>query len=555
MINTEKKLGMDEPISRRDFVDGVARTLSTATALSAMPALAFSAADDTAISEPVQQGPDVYPPGQTGLRGNHKGPFVISHQFAHQGITQWPVAKDQDNRVYDLVVVGAGLSGLSAAHFFRKHNPKARILLLDNHDDFGGHAKRNEFDVDGKTLLGYGGSQTLQEPSSYPDAVKEMLVDVGIDIKRFETAYDHSFYKRNGLRGGIQFSKKRWGRDVSVAIPLQMFDNYLPLADITESIEDCIEQFPVSAAAKKQLLHLFTATEDVLKGMTEDERWEYLASISYREYLEKHMAITEPDVFDVLQDLPSDSCAGIESVSAASALSYSGLPGWRTAGLPEEDDAEAYIHHFPDGNASVARSLVRHMNPDVAQGSTTDDIVMAKFDYSKLDSEAARVRLRLNSTVVKVAHEDSENIASGVRVSYVKEGLSYSLKARHCVLACYNSAIPYLCPELPQSQREALANQVKSPILYASVAVRNWKPLKKMGIGAVYSSGSYFVHTALDFPVSLGDYRHGFRPIEVRLPAFNFSKTNSTCHSVTKAQRQYKVPLGIGISNHYNPQR
>ena len=48
---------------------------------------------------------------------------------------------------FDLVVVGGGISGLAAAYFYRQARPNARILILDNHDDFGGHAKRNEFHV------------------------------------------------------------------------------------------------------------------------------------------------------------------------------------------------------------------------------------------------------------------------------------------------------------------------------------------------------------------------------------------------------------------------
>ena len=191
-----------------------------------------------------------------------------------------------------------------------------------------------------------------------------------------------------------------------------------------------------------------------------------------------------------------------------------GLPGRKAAGLPENEDEEEYIHHFPDGNASIARLLVRKMIPAVAPGSTMEDVVTARFDYSKLDLSKSPVRLRLNSTVTRVEHDGDPKFAKQVSVSYVRGDRAYRVQARCCVLACYNAMIPYICPELPASQREALAFAVKAPILYTNVALRNWQAWKKLGIGAVVSSGSYHVHAMLDFPVSLGAYQFATDPNE-----------------------------------------
>ena len=154
------------------------------------------------------------------------------------------------------------------------------------------------------------------------------------------------------------------------------------------------------------------------------------------------------------------------------------------------------------------------MIPVVAPGNTMEDVVTARFDYSKLDQASSPVRLRLNSTATIVEHDGNPQSAERVRVSYVEGGQAYSVKTRGCVLACNNSIIPYLCPELPEQQREALANQVKRPILYTSVAIRNWQAWKKMGIGAVYAPGSYHIHATLEFPVSLGDYSYSGGPDE-----------------------------------------
>ncbi|MCP5067857.1 MAG: hypothetical protein GY946_14955, partial [bacterium] len=197
---------------------------------------------------------------------------------------------------------------------------------------------------------------------------------------------------------------------------------------------------------------------------------------------------------------------GIEATTAYDALDYAGLPGWDAAGLPELEDFEPYIHHFPDGNASIARLLVRQMIPAVAPGNTMDDVVTARFDYSKLDRADAPVRVRLESTVVGVEHDGDPRSAQRVLVTYVSGDRANRVEARSCVLACDHAMIPYLCPELPASQREALAFQVRTPILYTTVALRNWQAWKKLGLGAAVAPGSYHVNAMLDFPVSLGGY-------------------------------------------------
>ncbi|MCL7708393.1 FAD-dependent oxidoreductase, partial [Enterobacter kobei] len=80
----------------------------------------------------------------TGLRGNHPGSFEQAHALGREDKRFDPASVPVEEE-YDLVIVGAGISGLAAACFWQELRGKQqRILLLDNHDDFGGHAKRNE---------------------------------------------------------------------------------------------------------------------------------------------------------------------------------------------------------------------------------------------------------------------------------------------------------------------------------------------------------------------------------------------------------------------------
>jgi spermidine dehydrogenase len=491
-------LGMDRPISRRDVLHG----FGALAASSFVPGTAF--ADAVLAAE--ASGHPYYPPALTGMRGNHDGSFLVPHQLAREGRRDWGPVETPDSDLYDLVVVGAGLSGLAAAHFYLQENPRARILLLDNHDDFGGHAKRNEFDMDGRAHIGYGGSQSLESPSFYPDIAKSLLSDLGIDINRLADAYDQEFFKRHGLAAGIQFRSKDWGVDRLVRYEFGCL-RYLPLAAANVSPAEAVSQMPISDAARKEFLRLLTTEKDQV-GMPDDEREEYLYSISYRDFLERHLDIHEPEVFAVLQDLPLDSGAGIEAVTAGDAIDYGWLPGAKAAGLAGFEQDEPYIHHFPDGNASVARMLIRKMIPDVAPGSTQDDVVMADFDYSKLDEATSPVRMRLNSTVVSVRHDGDPKSAKQVGIDYVQGGHAYRVRSRHCVLACDNAIIPSLCPELPEGQREALGMGVKTPMLYTSVALNNWRAWKNLGVGAVVASGSYHPVAMLDFPVNFGGQRY-----------------------------------------------
>ncbi|NKB39433.1 MAG: FAD-dependent oxidoreductase [Gammaproteobacteria bacterium] len=500
------ELGMKCSITRRDILHGIGG-LSAAALL-----------PGCSINDLIPDGrhpPDddsSYPPSLTGLRGNHKGSFEVSHQLGREGRREWGHVEEAEAELYDLVVVGGGISGLSAAHFYQKNNPNARILILDNHDDFGGHAKRNEFQIGGRRLIGYGGSQTLAEPGGYSNIVKGLLNDLEIDPKFFENAYDQDFYKRNGLKAGLHFDREKWGSDHIVRYDWGMFTNYIPLAPSTLSAQEAVSQMPISDAAKTELLSILLAEEDQIPEIPADAKTRYLSRISYRDFLSHKLNITEDEVFEVLQDLTSDSGVGIESTSAQFAIEYSGLPGRAAAGMPPAHEAEPYIHHFPDGNASVARALVQKLIPSVADAKTMVDRLTARFDYSKLDQASEAVRLRLNSTAVKIEHDGDTMTAREVYVTYVKDKKTFRVKAGNCILACNNSAIPYLCPQLPAEQREALSFQVKTPILYTSVALRNWRAWKNLGIGAVYSPGAYHVHSALDFPVSFGDYDYANNP-------------------------------------------
>jgi spermidine dehydrogenase len=484
-------LGMDAPIARRDFLNGVA----IAIAGGILPVVPGTLAAARRAH---------YPPSLTGLRGSHPGSFELAHKL-RDGDLQLRAPPPAER--YDLVIVGGGISGLSAAYFYRERKPSARILILDNHDDFGGHARRNEFEVGGRIELINGGTLGIDSPRPYSVVAARLLRELGVDPVKLDAACDKKdFYSSIGLGRGIFFDRETFGTDkLVVGVGVK------PWADL-------LADAPLTLPVRTDIARLYDAHIDYMPSLSSAQKKDRLARMSYRDFL-VNVAKADPGVVSIFQARTHGEWGiGIDAVAALEVWAF-GFPGFQ--GLDLEPGAAphmgftasgyaatggSYNFHFPDGNASIARLLVRSLVPGSIPGRSAEDIVTARTEYRLLDSPGASVRIRLSSTVLSVRNVGEPHSAGEAEVIYSRGGTLTAARGKAVVLACWNMMIPYLCPELPARQKDALHYLVKTPLVYTSVAIRNWHAFEVLGVHTIYAPGSYHSSVRLNETVDIGHY-------------------------------------------------
>ena len=370
---------------------------------------------------------------------------------------------------------------------------------------------------------------------------------MGVDAEALDKkCSDPGFYRSLGLGTGIFFDQETFVADRLVSgLPAEES----PSGGASSSkLEEFLSKAPLSDAVRRDILRIEQAKIDYLPELTSGEKKNRLSRISYKEFL-LDIAKVDPAVIAFYQTRTNGEWGvGIDAEPALDCWAL-GLPGFQ--GLQLEPgaaprmsySAAGYANggsarfHFPDGNASIARLLVRSLIPSTVPGNSVEDVVTAPVHYERLDADVSPVRIRLNSTVVRVRNIGNRSVTPEVEVTYAIGKQLFSLRAGACVLACWNMTIPYLCPDLPEKQKEALHYLVKVPLVYTSVGLRNWAAFQKLGISNIHAPGAYWNSVSLNWPVNIGDYQSPRSPEEPIL--VHMSRT--PCKPGLPAREQHKT--------------
>jgi len=515
----DRALGMHRHITRRDFLNGMAVGMGGALANPWIGGL-LSAQTLTASA---QDRRGYYPPTLNGMRGSHPGAFEVAHSLRDGTFWEKAGKPVETGEEYDLVVIGGGIGGLAAAYFYRKQaGPSVRILILDNHDDFGGHAKRNEFHLGGRMLLTNGGTVSIESPFPYSKEARGLLAELGIDPPALQKKYENN-HASGGLGFGYFFAKETFGTERLVTnAPGGSYGRQ----GASGKWAEFLARTPLSAQAQQDIVRIQEAKVDYMEGVPQEQKKSRLSKMSYKDFL-LNVVKAHPDVIPFYQSRTHGLYGiGIDAVPALDcwAIHFPGFQGMGLDRVPskgltftalgEVTPQEEFHFHFPDGNASIARMLVRSLVPGSAPGNTAEDIVTASMDYGRLDHGDSPVRIRLNSTAVLARHVGDSASAKQVEVVYGRDQKAYSVRGKAAVLACWNMVIPYLCPDLPAEQKDALHYGVKVPLVYSVVGLRNWTAFHKLGLRGVSCPGMYHTSMNLDQGANIGDYKPPESPDE-----------------------------------------
>src|SRR5271163_4428648 len=456
---------MAEPdqITRRDFLNGTLLA-SGAVLLSGACPFQLMAAEDWN--------------GAPGI-GDYADANCNTHQIMADGhairdhvfdTTRAPI--QETGETYDCVIVGGGISGLSAALFYQRAREKGTgakksCLVLENHPIFGGEAKRNEFNVDGQHLIASQASAMWFQPM--PGSFLQGFYDsVGIDPREFK-------YQQNS--GGIATGVTPHTDDGS------NFGLFFGPADgrsegtwLTDPWTKKLEGAPIAPEAKRELMAMRSAPEKTPKPRRHgDAVSRHLDSITLEDDLMARYGLSRETIRRYLSPVTGGgSGIGADALSGYTEYAPDLLFPWEQQNGPQM---------FPGGNTGVARHIVKALLPTAIPGpATMAAICQARVNFSALDQPHQPTRIRLRSTVISIQHEGDPARSPHVNIVYLKEGRLYRVRARSVVLANGNWTINSVVRDLPVAYRHAYAPFFRAPCLMANVAVRNWRFLAKMGI-------------------------------------------------------------------------
>ncbi len=492
MNDKDQFLGMDRSITRRDFLQGVALSIAASR-----------------MGRAQTTPPTSYPPLLHGLRGQDPSSTELGHRIRN-GKTEIPTDVVDTGERYDLIVLGAGLAGLCSSYVYHRERNSARILLLDNQDDFGGHARRNTFEWNGATLIAPGGTYALENPEGSPRGAKEILESLQIDLDLLEGYRDRNFIRRYGLSDAVFFDPRTYP-GIQPTWVNQFSD--IPYREF-------FRRSGIPQDAQRELASLYTSRRMYITG---PERETTLAGMTWEQFIRETMGLGDNAVR--FANLYSTDLVGLgcDAVSALDGFEIGpGFSGMGGPGFVDRNGIPRYgyrpVHRFPDGNHTIARLLLRRILPAAvpveAAEDETEDTMAPVFNshirYDQLDRPEHRVRVRLRSLVIRV-----EQIDNGQRVAvyYTQpDGRVHRVTARGVIVAAWGMVAKHIVPELSAEQKSALEQYRYCSALYINVLLKHWRPIADLGAFRMQWPDGYCTWMHVSDPLAVGDYQPEYHP-------------------------------------------
>lgn len=498
-------------MTRRDFLNGV--LLGSGAVLLDLPApvrLFAETLEDKSYHGGV---------GDYASSNGNTAEVIRAFRSIESGVYRSPGQEiSETNELYDLVVAGGGLSGLGAAYEFFKYAPgKAKCLVLENHQIFGGTAKRNEFIVNGERLIGPQGSNAfgvIDRPGIHG---YEIYTELGIPTE----------FEYGELAPGLKpldfdptnFGYRLWFDSMSIGHYFTGEGQDVPAKWIPGFWENKLEGTPYPERVRRDFLRWRNVTAGKHDGIDYDQ---WLDSMTYQHYLEKVLNLDTEITRYAHPVLASVAGLGCDVISAYAArqVSMPGFPEFRG----HLSLRNSHWHSFPGGNDVFCRYLVKALIPDAIEGDNDfSDIHNGGVRFPALDREGSKVRIRLGSSVVRVDHIDPQVKQKTVAVIYLRGGKLYRLKARGVVMACGSRLSRQLVTDLPSGYKDAYAQFHVSPILVANVALTNWRFLYKLGFTACKWLDGFGFGCNIRKPMYVGNYRPSLHPDKPAILTFYVS--------------------------------
>jgi len=529
----ERELGMGANITRRDFLNAVA--LGTGAALLGMPAPALRGRPDPGPMQPppADPGPQWHPwtgnpgVGDYAISNGNTWDVVSAAHGLRDGTYERAMAGATDTgETHDLVIVGGGFSGTVAAYYFLKGSGRRRsCLLLDNHPIIGGEAKRNEFVVRGRRLIGPQGSNEGSAPAATSEAWRiDLWRDIGLPME-FEfgklapnrkpmviprTNYEYQLWSDDFENHGFHFDSPRphwvrnpWGHR--------------------------LEGTPWPEDVRRDLLRWREERVGPWRGDAESLRL-YLDSMTYEQWLTGVRKL-HPEVARYVDPIFASGIGlGSDVLSAYSAYTLA-LPGFLGLGVDKGQEERVARHtlgdpqrgsSFPGGNDGIQRCIVKWLNPEAIEGSSQfPEVHNGRIRFDMMDRPDTPCRLRAGAMVVRLDQDpDGAGARRPATVTYAKDGRLFSVRARAVIWAGASFTARHAIRHLPEDYRAAMDHFPRSPMLCVNVALDNWRFLYDLGYSACSWRGGFGFTANLRPNMYVGDYRPPLDPDEPNIFTF-----------------------------------